>query len=123
MPLESGMLVSISMPHWMEAAWVSMGFMSVGDGFGLRGVEPLRTAPLPRHRGCLCRTVFGTIWRRHGKPLSIRFGHHLSMAGIRFTGRYRSGALDCRVGCVLRAQSNAGDEDVPTPRVNLLRLA
>jgi hypothetical protein len=25
--------------------------------------EPLRTAPLPRHRGRVCRTVFGTILR------------------------------------------------------------
>ncbi len=54
------MRVSISMPHWMEAAWVSMGFMS--DGFGLRGSKSLRTSPWPRHRPCRCRTVLITIW-------------------------------------------------------------
>jgi hypothetical protein len=35
-------------------------------------------------------------------PLSIRFGHHLSKAGIRPINRAQGGALDCRVGCVLQ---------------------
>jgi hypothetical protein len=34
--------------------------------------------------------------------LSNRFERHLSKAGIHLTGTARSGALDCRVGCVLQ---------------------
>jgi hypothetical protein len=65
MPLESGMRVSISMPHWMEAAWVSMGFMSVGNGFGLREGRALADCPLASSPWVL---------------VSHRFDHHLAAA-------------------------------------------
>ena len=58
MPQELGRRVSISMPHWMAAAWESMGFM---EGEEVRVTVPMRGTPWPRHRPCCCRTVLITI--------------------------------------------------------------
>lgn len=75
----------------------------------------------PRHRPLSRRAVLITMWRRRRKPLSIRLWHHVTVPDQRSLQVATITRLYGRVGGLLQARARAGDEDIPTPRVNLMR--
>ncbi len=75
----------------------------------------------PRHRPLSRRAVLITMWQQRRKPLSIRLWHHVAVPDQRSLQAAAITRLCGRVGDLLQARARAGDEDIPTPRVNLMR--